>query len=95
MKYDECLSVIAAASQEFPNEPELKKLQESAKTDQAELAKQKQMAEVRRLLGQQNFADARKILDVLAVEHAQDTAVRNLQNLALQEEQEQKKQKER
>jgi serine/threonine-protein kinase len=93
LKYDECLSVIAAASQEFPNEPELKKLQESAKTDQAELAKQKQMAEVRRLLGQQNFADARKILDVLIVEHPQDTAVKNLQNLALQEEQEQKRQK--
>jgi serine/threonine protein kinase len=93
LKYDECLSVIAAASQEFPNEPELKKLQESAKTDQAELAKQKQMAEVRRLLGQQNFADARKILDVLIVEHPQDTAVKNLQNLSLQEEQEQKRQK--
>jgi serine/threonine protein kinase len=93
LKYDECLSVIAAASQEFPNEPELKKLQESAKTDQAELVKQKQMAEVRRLLGQQNFADARKILDVLIVEHPHDTAVKNLQNLSLQEEQEQKRQK--
>jgi len=93
LKYDECLTVLAAALQEFPNEPELKKLQESAKTDQAELQKQKQMAEVRRLLGQQNFADARKILDVLVVEHAGDTAVKNLQNLALQEEQEQKRQK--
>jgi eukaryotic-like serine/threonine-protein kinase len=93
LKYDECLSVIAAASQEFPNEPELKKLQESAKADQAELAKQKQTAEVRRLLGQQNFADARKILDVLIVEHPHDTAVKNLQNLSLQEEQEQKRQK--
>ena len=93
LNYDECLSVIAAALQEFPNDTELKKLQESAKTDQAELQKQRQMAEVRRLLGQQNFADARKILDVLVTEHPQDTAVKNLQNLALQEEQEQKRQK--
>ena len=93
LNYDECLSVIATALQEFPNDPELKKLQESAKTDQAELQKQRQMAEVRRLLGQQNFADARKILDVLVAEHPQDTAVKNLQNLALQEEQEQKRQK--
>jgi serine/threonine protein kinase len=93
LNYDECLTVLAAALQEFPNEPELKKLQESAKTDQAELQKQRQMAEVRRLLGQQNFADARKILDVLVTEHPQDTAVKNLQNLALQEEQEQKRQK--
>jgi eukaryotic-like serine/threonine-protein kinase len=93
LKYDECLTVLAAALQEFPNDPELKKLQESAKTDQAELQKQRQMAEVRRLLGQQNFAEARKILDVLVADHPQDTAVKNLQNLALQEEQEQKRQK--
>ncbi len=93
LNYDECLTVIAAALQEFPNDPDLKKLQESAKTDQAELQKQKQMAEVRRLLGQQNFLEATKILDVLVTQNPQDTAVKNLQNLALQEEQEQKRQK--
>ncbi|MGB7284343.1 MAG: protein kinase [Candidatus Acidiferrum sp.] len=93
LKYDECLAVLAEATQEFPNEPELKKLQESARTDQAEQQKQRQMAEVRRLLGQQNFAEARKILDVLVKEYPQDTAVKNLQNLAQQEEQEQNRQK--
>ena len=93
LNYDECLTVLAAARQEFPNDPELKKLQDSAKTDQAELQKQRQMAEVRRLLGQQNFVEARKILDVLAKDYPQDTAVKNLQNLALQEEQEQERQK--
>jgi tetratricopeptide (TPR) repeat protein len=93
LNYQECLTVLAEALQEFPNEPELKKLQESARTDQAEQQKQVQMAEVRRLLGQQNFSDARKVLDVLLKEHPQDTAVKNLQNLATQEEQEQKRQK--
>ncbi len=93
LNYEECLTVLAAALQEFPNDPELKKLQESARTDQAEQQKQRQMAEVRRLLGQQNFSEARKILDVLVTEHPHDTAVKNLQNLALQEEQEQKRQK--
>lgn len=93
LNYDECLTVLAAARQEFPNDPELKKLQDSAKTDQAELQKQRQMAEVRRLLGQQNFVEARKILDVLVKDYPQDTAVKNLQNLALQEEQEQERQK--
>ncbi len=93
LNYQECLTVLAEALQEFPNEPELKKLQESARTDQAEQQKQLQMAEVRRLLGQQNFSDARKVLDVLLKEHPQDTAVKNLQNLATQEEQEQKRQK--
>ncbi len=93
LNYDECLTILASALQEFPNDPELKKLQDSARTDQAEQQKQRQMAEVRRLLGQQNFSEARKILDVLVTEHPQDTAVKNLQNLALQEEQEQKRQK--
>ncbi len=93
LKYEECLTVLAAALQEFPNDPELKKLQESARTDQSEQQKQRQMAEVRRLLGQQNFVEARKVLEVLAQEHPQDASVKNLQNLALQEEQEQNRQK--
>ncbi len=93
LNYEECLTVLAAALQEFPNDSELKKLQESARADQAEQQKQRQMAEVRRLLGQQNFVEARKILDVLVKDYPQDTAVKNLQNLALQEEQEQKRQK--
>jgi len=93
LNYEECLSVIASALQEFPNDPELKKLQDSATTDQGEQQKQRRMAEVRRLLGQQNFAEARKLLDVLGQEHPQDTAVKNLQNLSAQEETEQKRQK--
>jgi len=93
LNYDECLTVLAAALLEFPNDPELRKLQDSARADQAEQQKQRQMAEVRRLLGQQNFVEARKILDVMLKDYPQDTAVKNLQNLALQEEQEQKRQK--
>ena len=93
LNYEECLTVLDAALQEFPNEPELTKLQQTARTDQAEQQKQRRMAEVRKLLGQQNFSDARKVLDVLIVDHPQDTAVKNLLALAAQEEQEQKRQK--
>ena len=39
------------------------------------------------------MSEARKILDVLIKDYPQDTAVKNLQNLALQEEQEQNRQK--
>ncbi|HYL63292.1 MAG TPA: protein kinase [Candidatus Methylomirabilis sp.] len=93
LNYDECLSLLATALEEFPNDPELKKLQETAKTDQAEQVKQRQMAEVRRLLGQQNFDHARKALETLTKDFPTDTAVKNLQNLAVQEENEQKRQK--
>lgn len=93
LNYDECLAVLSTALMEFPNEPELKKLQETAKTDQAEQVKQRHMAEVRRLLAQQNFEQARRALEVLTRDYPQDTAVKNLQNLATQEENEQKRQK--
>jgi serine/threonine protein kinase len=93
LNYDECLSVLAAALEEFPNEPELKKLQETAKTDQAEAQKQRRVAAVRKLMAQQNFAEATKALADLLKEFPDDAAVKNLQNLAAQEEQEQTRQK--
>ena len=93
LNYEECLSVIGTALKEFPKEPELIKLQETARADQAEQQKQRQMAEVRKLLAQQSFAESRKVLDVLLKVHPQDTAVKNLNALALREEQEQKRQK--
>lgn len=93
LNYDECLSVLAAALEEFPNEPELKKLQETAKTDQAEAQKQRRVAAVRKLMAQQNFAEANQALAALVKEFPDDAAVKNLQNLASQEEQEQTRQK--
>ena len=93
LKYDECLAVIAEGLKNFPNEPELKNLQETTRADQAEQRKQAQVAEVRRLMAQQKLAEARKSLDALTREQPQDTTVRNLQSLLAQEEQEQKKRK--
>jgi serine/threonine protein kinase len=93
LNYEECRSVLAAALEEFPNDPELKKLQETARTDQAEQQKQKRVAEVRKLLAQQNFTDASQLLSSLVKEFPEDSAVKHLQNLASQEEQEQKLQK--
>jgi serine/threonine protein kinase len=93
LNYDECLSVLAAALEEFPNDSELKKLQETAKTDQAEAQKQRRVAAVRKLMAQQNFAEANQALAALVKEFPDDAAVKNLQNLAAQEEQEQTRQK--
>jgi serine/threonine-protein kinase len=93
LKYDECLALIADALKNFPNDPELKSLQETARADQAEQKKQVQVAEVRRLMAQQKLGEARKSLDALTREQPQDTTVRNLQSLLAQEEQEQKKRK--
>ncbi len=93
LKYDECLALVAEGLKSFPNEPELKSLQATAREDQLELNKQGNIAEVRKLLGQQKLVEARKALDDLTKAQAQDTNIRNLQELLSLEEQEQQKNK--
>jgi len=93
LNYEECLSVLAAGLKEFPNEPELKKLEDSARADQADQQKQLRMGLIRKLLGQQNFSEARGMLDDLIKTFPQDTAIRNLQALAVEEEREQTRRK--
>jgi serine/threonine protein kinase len=86
LRYDECLAVLSEGLKTFPNEPELKNLQETARADQSEQKKQGHVSEVRRLMGQRKLADARKALDVLTKEQPGDTAVKNLLHLLAQEE---------
>jgi eukaryotic-like serine/threonine-protein kinase len=93
LKYDECLALTSEGLKLFPNEPELRNLHETARADQAEQKKQGYVSEVRRLLGQRKLVEARKALEVLTREQPQDTTVRNLQALLLQEEQEEKRKK--
>jgi serine/threonine protein kinase len=93
LKYDECLALIAEGLKQFPNEAELRTLQETARADQSEQEKQGHVSEVRRLMGQRKLAEARKVLDVLMKDQPADTTVKNLSNLLVQEEQEEKRKK--
>ncbi len=91
LNYEECLKVLSEGLREFPREPELLKLQEMARHDLEDLQKQRQLGEVRKLLGQQEFARARKIIEALATSHPRDSAVNNLQILVLDGEKEQQR----
>ncbi|MGC2803731.1 MAG: protein kinase [Candidatus Acidiferrum sp.] len=93
LKYDECLALLAEGLKAFPNEPELKSLQETALLDQLEQNKQGNISEVRKLLGQQKLAEARKALEALPQGQGQDTTIKSLQALLALEEQEQKNSK--
>src|SRR5260370_14077461 len=75
LNYEECLKVLSEGLREFAGELELIKLQEMARHDLEDLQKQRQLSEVRNLLGQQEFARARKIIEALAKSHPQDSAV--------------------
>jgi hypothetical protein len=91
LDYDGCLKVISEALRDFPADTELLKLQEMARHDLEDLDKQRQLGEVRKLLGQLEFASARKIIEAMAVKHPQDSAVKNLRGLVLDAEREQQK----
>jgi eukaryotic-like serine/threonine-protein kinase len=93
LKYDECLALTSEGLKAFPNDPELRNLNETARADQAEQKKQVHVSEVRRLLGQRKLVEARKAMEVLTREQPQDPTVRNLQTLLLQEEQEETRKK--
>jgi serine/threonine-protein kinase len=90
LNYEECLNVLSEALKEFPKEPELTKLQEMARHDVEDLQRQRQLGEVRKLLGQQKFSEARKIADEIAKKYPEDTTVKNLQTLALEGEREER-----
>ena len=91
LNYEECLQVLDEGLREFPREAEFIKLQQMARHDLEDLQKQRQLGEVRRLIAQQDFAQARRVIDPIATKYAQDSAVKNLQNLVLDGEREQQK----
>ena len=93
LKYEECLALISGGLTTFPNDPELRSLQETARADQFEQKRQGHVSEVRKLMGQRKLAEARKALDALTREQPADTTIKNLLNLLAQEEQEEKKKK--
>jgi serine/threonine-protein kinase len=91
LSYEDCLSFLSRALKEYPNESELLKLQEMARHDLEDLQKQRQLGEVRKLLGQQEFGEARKMIEALAKKYPQDSAVMSLQAIVLDSEREQQK----
>lgn len=82
LNYSECIEVIASALKDFPNDPELMKLLETARHDQAEEQKRVRFAEARKLLGEQKFAEALKLADDLSKRYPRDTTVESLRAMA-------------
>ena len=92
LKYEECLAVLEDGLNQFPGEEALLKLQETARQDWEEEHKQNRLVQARKLLGQQQFAQARSILEELAIRHPQDSGVNKLRGLVEQGEEELRKQ---
>lgn len=82
---DECIKLLTDALNEFPSDPEITKLLETAKQDKAEEQRQQKLAEAKSLLATRQFDEALAIMESLSAHQPADAAVRKLSELVLQE----------
>ncbi|MGB7847272.1 MAG: protein kinase [Candidatus Acidiferrum sp.] len=97
LDYEECLAEIAEGLKEFPGDTDLRKLQENARAELAELekqrAKQRAIGESRALIGQEDFAGALSKIEQLSRQYPQDVGIKKLESLALDGARQQKRRK--
>jgi len=84
-KITESIELLNELDREFPNEPEVKSLLASARADQGEQEKQGRLAEARKLLGEQKFAESLAILDKQLETSPNDSSVQRLRERVLEE----------
>jgi eukaryotic-like serine/threonine-protein kinase len=83
--YDEAFEVLKDLQVDFPDEPAISKLLETARSDKAEQQKQQKLIEARAHLASRSFAQALTLLDALADDHPKDASVLKLRALAQHE----------
>jgi len=84
-KIAESIELLNELDREFPNEPDVKSLLTSARADQGEQEKQGRLAEARKLLGEQKFAESLAILDKQLEANPSDSSVQRLRERVLEE----------
>jgi serine/threonine protein kinase len=82
LQYEDCINLLVSAQQQFPGDPEILKLLDTARHDQAEQRRQALLGEVRHHLGAQQFEAALKGLDALLEQFPSDATARNLRTQA-------------
>jgi eukaryotic-like serine/threonine-protein kinase len=91
LQYEECISVLLDAQKEFPGESEIARLLSTAREDHAEHQRQSLLGEARKLLSAQRFEETLKALDGLLERFPSDATARNLRTLALQGQEQEKR----
>lgn len=91
LQYEECISVLLDAQKEFPGESEIARFLSTAREDHAEQQKQSLLGEARKLLNAQRFEETLKALDGLLERFPSDATARNLRTLALQGQEQEKR----
>ncbi len=90
-KYDECISQLTALRQEFPDEPEIDALLETARERQEEHAKQERVSKARELLAGRRYAESAALLMTLKHDFPNDSQVIDLLDAVRRSQTEQRK----
>jgi Protein kinase domain len=90
-QFDKCASVLASLSREFPDDPEISRLLESAHQNQMEQRRQAAYAQARNLLSARRYDDCSALLKKLEKEFPGDEEISHLQRVAQEEQAQQRK----
>src|SRR3989442_9706516 len=91
-KFTQCLALLDALRSEFPSEPEVVKLREAVREDQAEQQKQQKLAEAGALLAAKRFEPCLALLDQLQKDFPGEAEAARLRDAVQEEQVEQQKQ---
>ena len=84
-RYDESITLLKELGKQFPNDRETRKLLAAADAERSEQEKQLKLAEARKLLAEQKFAESLVVIEALRAAHPKDSAVQKLHKLAQHE----------
>jgi len=84
-RFQESIALLTELEQAFPDEPDIARLLETAREEQAEQQKEQKLVQARSLFLAERFDDALEILKALNVSHPKDAAAQKLQTAVLQE----------
>ncbi len=90
-QFDKCASVLASLSREFPDDPEISRLLESAHQNQMEQRRQAAYAQARNLLSARRYDDCSALLKKLEKEFPGDEEISHLQRVVQEEQAQQRK----
>jgi len=90
-QYDDCISRLTALRKEFPDEPEIPKLIETAREYQVEEHRQQGVAEARKLLSARRYTECTSMLAALQKQFPDDDEIARLQDAVREEQAEQRK----
>jgi serine/threonine protein kinase len=90
-RYDECISRLISLQKEFPDEADISRLLETAKTEKAEQQRQQSVAKARKLLAGRKYDECSTLLLELQTQFPKDDEIPKLLDVVRKDQSEQRK----